>query len=99
NLRSRTPRKLIPDRLPRPAPAGSRRGDRLHLLWRTTAEVAKETLDGLADDFLDALRALIRHCESPEAGGFSAADFPLAQVEEDDLESAFAEFDFEDFDE
>ena len=39
----------------------------------------------LAEDFRDTLRALIEHCLSPDAGGFTASDFADFQWGEADL--------------
>jgi non-ribosomal peptide synthase protein (TIGR01720 family) len=40
----------------------------------------RTTIENLAEDFADALQALIAHCQSSEAGGFTASDFPAAQL-------------------
>ncbi len=45
-----------------------------------------QTIQKLADDFIAALRHLIQHCQAPEAGGFSASDFPEANLAQDDLD-------------
>ena len=39
------------------------------------AQFAAETIEMLADLFIQSLRELIQHCLSPEAGGYSASDF------------------------
>jgi non-ribosomal peptide synthase protein (TIGR01720 family) len=38
-------------------------------------------VEQLAQGFVEALQALIAHCQSPEAGGFTPSDFPLARLE------------------
>jgi non-ribosomal peptide synthase protein (TIGR01720 family) len=43
------------------------------------------TIGRLAQDFLNALHALIAHCSSGEAGGFTASDFPAARASQEDL--------------
>lgn len=47
----------------------------------------RRTVEWLAETHLDALRRLIEHCLSSEAGGFIPADFPLANVDADDLDA------------
>jgi amino acid adenylation domain-containing protein len=39
-----------------------------------------ETVERLAERFLDELRALVAHCRSPHAGGYTPSDFPLARI-------------------
>ncbi|HEX7449771.1 MAG TPA: condensation domain-containing protein, partial [Pirellulales bacterium] len=46
----------------------------------------RETIERLAAKFRDRLAALVEHCLSPEAGGFTPSDFPLARLKEDELE-------------
>nr|MDQ2695464.1 condensation domain-containing protein [Pseudomonadota bacterium] len=53
---------------------------RLQVEWRfSAARCARTTQQRLLDDFLARLRALIRHCLTPAAGGFTPTDFPLAK--------------------
>ena len=42
--------------------------------------------------FLQALQALIAHCQSPEAGGFTPSDFPEAELSQEELEELISEF-------
>ncbi|MEL6334925.1 MAG: condensation domain-containing protein, partial [Cyanobacteria bacterium J06626_26] len=44
------------------------------------------TIETLAQQFLENLRSLITHCLSPDAGGYTPSDFPLAQLNQDSLE-------------
>jgi non-ribosomal peptide synthase protein (TIGR01720 family) len=70
--------------------------DRLHLEWSYSQRVHwRATVERLAQGFLEALEALIVHCQSPEAGGFTLSDFPLAQLDQDELDKAFEEVEFE----
>jgi non-ribosomal peptide synthase protein (TIGR01720 family) len=70
--------------------------DRLHLEWSYSQRVHRRaTVERLAQGFLEALEALIVHCQSPEAGGFTLSDFPLAQLDQDELDKAFEEVEFE----
>src|SRR6202041_1517339 len=38
------------------------------------------TIERVAGSYLEALRGLISHCKSPEAGGYTPSDFPKAHV-------------------
>lgn len=51
----------------------------------SSAQYRAATIEALASHFGLALRALIDHCRSPEAGGRSASDFSLAGVDDDEL--------------
>jgi non-ribosomal peptide synthase protein (TIGR01720 family) len=44
---------------------------------------------------MEALRAVIAHCTTPEAGGFTPSDFPLAQLDQEELDQAFDNLEFE----
>jgi non-ribosomal peptide synthase protein (TIGR01720 family) len=59
----------------------------LQVRWSYSEAVhRRETIERLADDYLAALLAIIRHCQSPEAGGYTPSDFPLAGLSQEDLE-------------
>ncbi|HKE58547.1 MAG TPA: condensation domain-containing protein, partial [Pyrinomonadaceae bacterium] len=49
-----------------------------------------ETIQQLAEDFRAALRAIIAHCQSAEAGGFTASDFLAARMSQDDFNNLLA---------
>jgi non-ribosomal peptide synthase protein (TIGR01720 family) len=49
------------------------------------------TVEQLAADYMDTLRAYIGHCLSPAAGGFTASDFPEAELNQDELEALIAQ--------
>ena len=51
-----------------------------------------ETVEKLAADFLVRLRELIAHCQSPEAGGHTPSDFPMAKVKQSQLDKLSARF-------
>jgi len=44
-----------------------------------------------ADEFLNALREVIAHCQSPDAGGRTPSDFPLARLDQGSLNRLLAE--------
>ncbi|BBA33066.1 putative linear pentadecapeptide gramicidin synthetase LgrB [Methylocaldum marinum] len=59
---------------------------RLQLDWAYCPAVHRRaTVEALAQGFLDALQALIAHCQSPEAGGFTPSDFPEATLSQENL--------------
>jgi amino acid adenylation domain-containing protein/non-ribosomal peptide synthase protein (TIGR01720 family) len=59
---------------------------RLHLDWTYSQRVHRwATVERLAQGFLEALEALIAHCRSPEAGGFTPSDFPGATLSQENL--------------
>jgi non-ribosomal peptide synthase protein (TIGR01720 family) len=75
---------------------GSIAGRQLQLVWTYSAHLHhRATIARLAQAYLAALQALIRHCQSPEAGGYTPSDFPLAQLEQDELDKVFEEVEFE----
>lgn len=67
---------------------------KLQINWIYSQKVhQQQTVEKLADWFIDALQTLINHCQSPDAGGYTSSDFPeinLNQQEIDDLERMFA---------
>ncbi|WP_157162546.1 non-ribosomal peptide synthetase [Cylindrospermum stagnale] len=52
------------------------------------------TIEALAQEFVEALRSLIVHCQSPDAGGFTPSDFPLVQLSQDELDQALGIVEF-----
>ena len=65
--------------------------NKLELNWTYSTEIhRRDTMEKLAQYFIEALRALITHCQSPEAGGYTPSDFPQAQVSQSDLDSLIA---------
>jgi non-ribosomal peptide synthase protein (TIGR01720 family) len=68
----------------------------LQLAWTYSAAVHRSaTIEQLAADMLTALRALIAHCQSPDAGGFSPSDFPLLDLSQEALDRVFSQTRFE----
>jgi amino acid adenylation domain-containing protein/non-ribosomal peptide synthase protein (TIGR01720 family) len=49
------------------------------------------TIERIAADYMDTLRAYIGHCLSPAAGGVTASDFPEAELNQDELEALIAQ--------
>ncbi len=55
------------------------------------AQFAPETAETLADFYVDALRGLIQHCLSPEAGGYTASDFADTGLSDEGVRDLLAE--------
>ncbi|WP_009631335.1 non-ribosomal peptide synthetase [Synechocystis sp. PCC 7509] len=45
------------------------------------------TIESLAEKFIDTLRSLITHCQSPDVGGYTPSDFPEAQLSQTELDN------------
>jgi non-ribosomal peptide synthase protein (TIGR01720 family) len=54
----------------------------------------RETVERLAQSYLEALRSLIAHCRSPEAGGYTPSDFADVSLSQDQLDSILSELGF-----
>jgi amino acid adenylation domain-containing protein/non-ribosomal peptide synthase protein (TIGR01720 family) len=64
---------------------------RLQVEWVYSEAVHERTrIEALAGEFMAALRRLIAHCLSPEAGGFTPSDFPEAELSQGDLDDLIA---------
>ena len=80
----RSPRGLRPHVL---EVVGSVAGSQLRMDWVYSENIhRRETIEALAQSFIYQLRALIAHCQSPEAGGYTPFDFPKAKVSQKDLD-------------
>jgi non-ribosomal peptide synthase protein (TIGR01720 family) len=55
------------------------------------AQFAGETIETLADFYLGALRGLIEHCLSPEAGGYTVSDFTDTGLDEKGVQDLLIE--------
>jgi non-ribosomal peptide synthase protein (TIGR01720 family) len=65
---------------------------KLHLFWTFSENLhERATIERLADEYLDALRVLIAHCTSPDAGGYTPSDFPEAGLSQQELDALLAE--------
>jgi amino acid adenylation domain-containing protein/non-ribosomal peptide synthase protein (TIGR01720 family) len=59
----------------------------LQLEWTYSEQIhSRSTIELLAKRYIEALRSLISHCQSPDAGGYTASDFPQANLKQEDLE-------------
>jgi non-ribosomal peptide synthase protein (TIGR01720 family) len=88
-------------------PAHSLKGTRRHLLningnitrgqlqlnWTYSENIHRAgTVENLAHGFVESLRSLITHCQSPDAGGYTPSDFPLAKLKQQHLDKIIAKF-------
>jgi non-ribosomal peptide synthase protein (TIGR01720 family) len=70
---------------------GSVSGGRLRFLCTYGEEAHRaESVERLAAAFARALRELIDHCRTPEAGGYTPSDFPLAGLSQGQLDKVLA---------
>ena len=68
---------------------GAVRGGRLVLVWQfVEGRHTAETVRRVAGACMDALRGLIAHCTSADAGGCTPSDFPLARLSQAQLDRA-----------
>lgn len=65
---------------------------RLEMTWNYSENIhLRSTVENLAQHFMTALRELISHCLSPEAGGYTPSDFPEAELDQSDLDALMRE--------
>jgi microcystin synthetase protein McyA len=62
-------------------------GGQLQICWTYSKNRHHlETIQHLAAQYVTALKMLIDHCLSPEASGFTPSDFPLADLDQQQLD-------------
>jgi non-ribosomal peptide synthase protein (TIGR01720 family) len=67
------------------------REGRLQVDWTYCENLhRRSTIEGLAHGFVEALRSLIAHCQSPNAGGYTPSDFPKARLSQEELDRLIA---------
>jgi len=65
---------------------------RLRVDWSYSREqFERATMARLARYYLDAVRSIIRHCQSPEAGGYTPSDFSKVQLSQGELDELLSE--------
>ncbi|OUL22221.1 hypothetical protein BV378_25390 [Nostoc sp. RF31YmG] len=63
----------------------------LRLDWTYSQNIHHpSTIESLAAHFIEALRGLIAHCQSQEAGGYTPSDFPEAELSQTELDKLLA---------
>lgn len=66
-------------------------GGRLESSWAFSERFhSAEKISRLAQAFMDELSSLITHCRGPEAGGHTPSDFPLADLDQNELDDLSA---------
>src|ERR1043165_2067957 len=62
-------------------------GGQLHFLWHYSSNInRRETVQSIAESFVNYLRELIHHCQDGDVERYVAGDFPLAGVNQQQLE-------------
>jgi amino acid adenylation domain-containing protein/non-ribosomal peptide synthase protein (TIGR01720 family) len=89
-----------------PGPSRSLKGDRTHLLilnggivggrlrieWAYSgAMLERETVRRVAESYIETLRAIIEHCQSSDAVGYTPSDFPDVELSQQEIEGMMAE--------
>lgn len=73
---------------------GSITAGRLRFSWTYSEAVHRRaTIEQIASKFAESLRALIAHCVSPEAGGYTPSDFPKAKLSRKALDKLVSRLD------
>ena len=66
--------------------------DQMEFWWTYNPSLQPEAkIQKLSEEFLFALRELIVHCESPDAGGRTPSDFPLVRLNQTTVDRLVAE--------
>jgi len=50
------------------------------------------TIESLAQQYIEALKTLIVHCQSPDVGGYTPSDFPLAKLDQQQLDNLLLQY-------
>ncbi|MBD2521589.1 non-ribosomal peptide synthetase [Nostoc sp. FACHB-133] len=67
--------------------SGFIRAGKLEMTWAYSEKIHKrDTIEGLAFGFMEALRSLIAHCQSPDAIGHTPSDFSAARLSQKQLD-------------
>ncbi|HEY5868694.1 MAG TPA: condensation domain-containing protein, partial [Candidatus Tectomicrobia bacterium] len=62
-------------------------GGQLRCDWTYSEHIhRRDTVEGLAQGFVEALHRLIGHCQSAEAGGYTPSDFPKMRLSQQELD-------------
>ncbi|MEH2121099.1 amino acid adenylation domain-containing protein [Nostoc sp.] len=68
---------------------------RLQMNWTYNEKLHRQTtVERLAQGFIQGVRSLIAHCQSPDVGSFSPSDFADVELSQEKLDNALAEIDF-----
>jgi len=59
----------------------------LRVSWNYSQNIhERSTIERLANEYLQALRGLITHCQKAEGGGYTPSDFPLTKLTQTELD-------------
>ena len=59
----------------------------MQLNWTYSSAIYHQnTIEKLAKCYVEKLREIIQHCQSPEAGGYTPSDFPNAGLDSEELD-------------
>ena len=62
-------------------------GGQLQVSWSYSEKLhRRETIERVAHRYLECLRQIIVHCRDAQAGGYSPSDFPLARLDQQELD-------------
>ncbi|MHC5595005.1 MAG: amino acid adenylation domain-containing protein [Nostoc sp.] len=76
--------------------SGFIRGGRLEMNWNYSEKIHnRDTIEHLAFGFMEALRSLITHCQSPDAIGHTPSDFSAARLSQKQLDKFLAKIKME----
>jgi len=63
-------------------------GGRLRVGWSYSEAIHRQkTVERVAEAFIEALRAIITHCRSPEAVGYTPSDFPDVELSQEEIDA------------
>jgi non-ribosomal peptide synthase protein (TIGR01720 family) len=80
------------DRVQKIEVIGSVAGGRLQMGWSyREEEYEKETIERIAEQYMKELEEIVEHCVGEGAGGWTPSDFPLANLDNKNLENLLAE--------
>ena len=67
-------------------------GGKLNLFWTYSQNLHdRTTIERFAHEYISKLSAIISHCTSPDAGGYTPSDFPEAGLSQQELDALLAE--------
>jgi non-ribosomal peptide synthase protein (TIGR01720 family) len=65
--------------------------ERLHIDWIYSTNIHQhETIENIAQEFIQTLQKLIAHCSTPENEGYTPTDFPLLKLNQLELDQILA---------
>jgi amino acid adenylation domain-containing protein/non-ribosomal peptide synthase protein (TIGR01720 family) len=68
----------------------------LQIDWTYSSNIHQQsTIENLANEFIQALQALIAHCLSPDTGGYTPSDFPLAKLNQTQLDAQLSKIKYQ----